>query len=327
MKRTKLTIIVPCYNEQEVLLDTAHRLHILLDELKNTLWITQSSTLCLVCDGSHDKTWEIIKELADKIEHVHGIKLSRNFGHQNAILAGLFSSSCDVAITIDADLQDDPESIREMLAAHQGGADVVYGVRRYRSSDTFFKRQTAQVYYCLLARLGIKIIYNHADYRLLSARAIEALRCYPEQNIFLRGIVPQLGFNTTVVYYDRRAREAGETKYPLKKMIQFALDGITSLSVAPLRAITWFGLCVSLLSFSGGIWAIWERIVNGVGVPGWASTLVPIFFLGGLQLLSLGVIGEYIGKTFIESKSRPRYIIEEEIHRGSSTKNYRPPPF
>jgi hypothetical protein len=189
----------------------------------------------------------------------------------------------------------------------------VYGVRRHRTADTFFKRFSAEGYYRLLGRLGVKVVFNHADYRLLSRRAIDALKLYGERNIFLRGIVPQLGFDSAVVHYDRAERFAGETKYPLKKMLAFALEGVTSFSVAPLRAITLFGLCVAVLSFAGGIWAMWERVVNDVGVPGWASTLVPMFFLGGIQLLSLGVIGEYVAKTYMETKARPRFIIDREV--------------
>lgn len=309
----RLAIIVPCYNEEEVLPETARRLLALLSDLQKNGAISADSALYFVNDGSRDRTWQCVEELAAANPQVHGIKLSRNCGHQNALLAGLFAAPCDVAISIDADLQDDPEAMRGMLAAHRGGADVVYGVRRRRTADTFFKRFTAEGYYWLLARLGVEIVFNHADYRLLSRRAIDALAQYRERNMFLRGVIPKLGFDSAIVHYERSARLAGESKYPLQKMIAFALEGVTSFSVAPLRAIMWFGLCVSILSFTGGIWALWERLVNNVGVPGWASTLVPMFFLGGIHLLSLGVIGEYVAKIYMESKARPRYIIDREV--------------
>jgi polyisoprenyl-phosphate glycosyltransferase len=310
---TRLAIIVPCYDEEAVLPETARRLLALLVDLQSCGEVEADSGLYFVDDGSSDRTWQIIEELALSEPLIHGIKLSRNCGHQNALLAGLLSVPGDVLISIDADLQDDPEAMRAMLTAHRGGADVVYGVRRKRNVDVPFKRMTAEGYYWLLGRLGVEIVFNHADYRLLSRRAIEALAGYRERNMFLRGVIPQLGFNSAVVYYDRAERLAGETKYPLKKMLAFALEGVTSFSTAPLRAITLFGLCVSVVSFAGGIWTLWERLVNHAGVPGWASTLVPLFFLGGIQLLSLGVIGEYVAKTYIESKGRPRYFIDRQI--------------
>lgn len=310
---TRLAIIVPCYNEEAVLPETARRLLMLLTDLQTQDVVSEDSALYFVDDGSRDRTWPIIQALAETEPRVHGLKLSHNCGHQNAILAGLFAAPCDVAISIDADLQDDPEAMHAMLASHRAGSEVVYGVRQHRTADTFFKRFSAESYYWLLARLGVEIIFNHADYRLLSRRAIDALAQYGERNMFLRGVIPQLGFDSAIVHYDRTARMAGETKYPLKKMLAFAFEGVTSFSVAPLRAIMWFGLCVSVLSFAGGLWALWARIVNNEGVPGWASTLVPMFFLGGIQLLSLGVIGEYVAKTYMESKGRPRYIIDREI--------------
>lgn len=310
---TCLAIIVPCYNEEAVLPETAHRLLELLAELRTRGKVDDESALYFVDDGSSDRTWEIVEALAIREPRIHGIKLSRNCGHQNALLAGLFTVPGDAIISIDADLQDDPEAMHAMLDAHHGGADVVYGVRRHRTSDHLFKRVTAEGYYWLLGRLGVDVVFNHADYRLLSRRAVDALVRYGERNMFLRGVIPQLGFNSAIVYYDRARRFAGTTKYPLKKMVAFALEGVTSFSTAPLRAITLFGLFVSALSFMGGIWTLWERLVNNLGVPGWASTLVPLFFLGGIQLLSLGVIGEYVAKTYIESKGRPRYIIDREL--------------
>ncbi len=311
---TRLAIIVPCYNEEEVLPGAAQRLRALLLDLKLHGEVSEGSSVYFVDDGSSDRTWNIIEGLARDDPSSHGIKLSRNCGHQNALLAGLFSVPGDAVVSIDADLQDDPDAIREMLAAHRGGVQVVYGVRRRREADTAFKRISAETYYRLLARLGVQIVFNHADYRLLSRRAIDALAQYGERNIVLRGIVPQLGFNSAVVYYDRVARTAGVTKYPFRKMLALAVEGVTSFSAAPLRAITALGLCVSVLSFAGGLWALWARFVHGEGVvPGWASTMVPLFFLGGIQLLSLGVIGEYVAKIYMESKGRPRYIIDRKV--------------
>lgn len=310
---TRLAIVVPCYNEQAVLPETARRLLALLRDLRANGEAGEGSALYFVDDGSRDATWQLIETLASTNAEVRGIKLSRNCGHQNALLAGLSSVPGDAVITIDADLQDDPEAMRAMLSAHRAGADVVYGVRRQRLADTRFKRISALAYYRLLGRLGADIVYNHADYRLLSRRALDALAQYGERNMFLRGIVPLLGFNSATVHFDRAERFAGASKYPLGKMLAFALEGVTSFSVAPLRAITLFGLGVSVLSLAGGCWVLWERLVNHEGVPGWASTMVPLFFLGGVQLLSLGVIGEYVAKIYMESKGRPRYIIEREL--------------
>lgn len=310
---TRLSIVVPCYNEEAVLPETARRLLALLTDLRVRDEVDEGSAVYFVDDGSRDTTWQIISALAAAEPQVHGLKLSRNRGHQNALLAGLFKVPGDVVISIDADLQDDPEAMRAMLAAHRAGAEVVYGVRRRRTTDTVFKRISAEGYYRLLGGLGVEVMFNHADYRLLSRRVIDALAQYGERNLFLRGIVPHLGFDSAVVHYDRAERFAGETKYPLRKMIAFALEGVTSFSAAPLRAITLFGLSVSLLSFGGGLWTLWERLVNHEGIPGWASTLVPMFFLGGIQLLSLGVIGEYVAKIHMESKGRPRYIIDREV--------------
>lgn len=307
---TRLAIVVPCYNEEEALPQTARRLLALLADLRFQDEVDDGSGLYFVDDGSTDRTWEIIGALAATNPEVHGIKLSRNCGHQNALLAGLLTVPGDAVISIDADLQDDPEAMRTMLRAYHMGAEVVYGVRSCREVDSLFKRLSAQGYYWLLARLGVRIVYNHADFRLLSRRVIDSLARYGERNVFLRGLIPQLGFTSAQVYYDRNERLAGETKYPLGKMLALAWEGVTSFSPAPLRAITLFGVGVSLLSFAGGIWTLWQRLVNGIGVPGWASSLVPIFFLGGIQLLSLGVIGEYVAKTYTESKRRPRYIIE-----------------
>ena len=310
---TRLSIVVPCYNEEAVLPETARRLLALLNDLRASAEVGEGSAVYFVDDGSCDATWQIISDLAATEPQLHGLKLSHNRGHQNALLAGLFTVPGDVVISIDADLQDDPEAMRAMLTAHRAGAEVVYGVRRQRATDTAFKRVTAEGYYRLLGSLGVEVVFNHADYRLLSRRVIDALAQYGERNLFLRGIIPQLGFDCAAVHYDRAERFAGETKYPLRKMIAFALEGVTSFSAAPLRAITLFGLGVSLLSFAGGLWTLWVRLVDQEGVPGWASTLVPMFFLGGIQLLSLGVIGEYVAKIHLESKRRPRYIIDREV--------------
>lgn len=314
---TRLTIVVPCYNEEAVLPETARRLLAVLSEMRQQGKVADGSAVYFVDDGSSDRTWQVVEGLATVDPRIRGIKLSRNCGHQNALLAGLLSVPGDVVISIDADLQDDPNAMCEMLDAHRGGADVVYGVRRRRALDTLFKRFTAEGYYWLLGHLGVEVVFNHADYRLLSRRAVDALAQYGERNVFLRGVVPQLGFNSAVVHYDRAERFAGETKYPLRKMFAFAVEGVTSFSAAPLRAITLFGFAVSVMSFVGGLWAMWERLVNDAGVPGWASTLVPMFFLGGIQLLSLGVIGEYVAKTYIESKRRPRYIVDRRVGPGS----------
>lgn len=310
---TRLAIIVPCYNEEAVLPETASRLLATLADMQACGKVVEGSSVYFIDDGSSDRTWSIIEGLAGCEPKIHGVKLSRNCGHQNALLAGLFSVPGDVVISIDADLQDDPEAMSAMLDAYVGGADVVYGVRRQRTSDSLFKRLSAEGYYRLLGIIGVEVVFNHADYRLLSRRAIGELLHFGERNMFLRGVIPKLGFNSAVVYYDRVGRFAGTTKYPIKKMVALAVEGVTSFSTAPLRAITVIGLCVSVLSFIGGIWTLWERLINNVGVPGWASTLVPLFFLGGIQLLSLGVIGEYVAKTYIESKGRPRYIIDRQL--------------
>lgn len=306
----RLGIVIPCYNEEEVLPETARRIASLLADLRQRGEITDDSGVYFVDDGSRDRTWRLIEELSLSNPAFHGIKLSRNCGHQNALLAGLFHAPGDVVITIDADLQDDPEAMRGMLSAHRDGADVVYGVRRSRDKDTLFKRSTAQAYYRLLKAFGVDIVSDHADYRLLSRRAIDALRGFGESNLFLRGIVPRLGFPSATVSYDRAERFAGESKYPLGRMLAFAVQGVTSFSAAPLRAITLIGTLVSLLSFVGVAWVLWIRLAEGDALPGWASTTLPIFFIGGMQLLALGVIGEYVAKIYMETKQRPRYLID-----------------
>lgn len=309
----RLAIVVPCYNEEEVLPETNRRLMNLLDKMQSEGLISADSAVHYVDDGSRDRTWPLIEELALADRRVRGIKLSRNRGHQNALLAGLFGVDADAVVSIDADLQDDVSTIESMVAEHLKGFEVVYGARRSRDSDTWFKRQTATGYYRLLARLGVDLIYNHADFRLMGRRAIDALKDYSEVNMFLRGIVPLIGFKATTVFYDRAERFAGVSKYPLKKMLAFAWDGITSFSVVPLRMITVLGFLVSAFSFAMIVFILYGRLVMNAVIPGWASSVVPIYFLGGIQLLSIGILGEYVAKIYMETKRRPRFFIERVI--------------
>lgn len=315
MKPPSLTIVVPCYNEEEVLPETMERLHVVIENLRIKNLVSEHSHIVFVDDGSKDKTWSIIESASQSHGHFQGLKLSRNRGHQNAVLAGLLKSSGDIIITIDADLQDDLDAIEKMVVANSNGADIVYGVRKARNTDTLFKRNTAEAYYKLLALFGVEIIFNHADYRLMSRRAVESLRAYGEKNVFLRGIIPQLGYPTAIVYYNRSERFAGESKYPLGKMLALAWQGITSFSVTPLRMITVLGFLVFSGSFAFTTWAIGIRVFTDNAVPGWASTVVPIYLLGGIQLLCIGVIGEYLGKIYIETKNRPRYFIERDTNK------------
>ncbi len=312
-----LAIVVPCFNEQEVLPETAKRLRAVLSDLAGRGLASERSRVYFVDDGSRDSTWSIIETLAADSDAIYGIKLSRNRGHQNALLAGLMTAEGDVLVSIDADLQDDLAAIEKMLVAFRGGADIVYGVRSDRSSDTFFKRATAEGYYRVLAMMGVQVVFNHADYRLMSRRAIEALREFREVNLFLRGIVPELGFRAEMVTYARGERFAGESKYPLGKMLALALQGVTSFSAAPLRWITGFGALVCAGSFGMVLWAVFIRLFSDQAVPGWASTVVPIYFLGGVQLLCTGIIGEYLAKLYLETKGRPRYVIERVVGGGS----------
>ena len=307
-----LNLVVPCYNEEPVLPETARRLSALIDRLVNEGVVAEGSGIYFVDDGSRDRTWEVISALRTaRPDRFHGIKLSRNCGHQTALLAGLRNAPGDALISIDADLQDDVEVIPAMVEEWRLGHDIVYGVRKGRETDTLFKRYTAKAYYRLLRALGVDIMLDHADFRLMSRRALEALERYREVNIFLRALVPLLGFKTTSVYYDRAPRFAGVSKYPLSRMISLAVDGITSFSMQPLRLIAYAGLVVSLVSFVIGLWAIYIVFFTHRGVPGWASIVVPIAFVGGLQLASLGVIGEYIGKIYMEVKRRPLFEIED----------------
>ena len=310
---TTLGIVVPCYNEQEVLPETAQRLLELLSRLQDAGFVTRESAIYFVDDGSKDRTWQLIQSLATQDSRVHGVKLSRNRGHQNALLAGLSIAKGDALVTVDADLQDDINVIEEMVLRFSEGCEIVYGVRVSRSADTAFKRGTAQAYYKLLESVGVDIVFNHADYRLMSRRAVNHLQEYSEVNLFLRGIVPLLGFSTATVEYDRSARFAGESKYPLRRMLALAFDGITSFSVTPLRFIAALGLLIFLMSFGMVTWVLYGRLFLSTAIPGWASSVIPVYFLGGIQLLSIGVVGEYVAKIYMETKRRPRFSIEVTV--------------
>ena len=307
-----LYIVIPCYNEQEVLPITAPLLLQKIQQLAGTGSISPDSRILFVNDGSKDKTWEIICDLAKSDPHYLCISQSRNRGHQNAVLAGLMEARdrCDITISIDCDGQDDINAMDKMVEAYHDGCEVVYGVRSSRQTDTFFKRFTAESFYKLLNAMGAEVVFNHADYRLMSARVLKEFANFKEVNLFLRGMVPLVGFKSTSVAYERHERLAGESHYPLSKMLALAFDGITSLSVKPIRLITGFGVFVALISFIGVIWAVIQAIL-GHTVSGWASTTSIICFVSGVQLICLGVIGEYIGKIYMETKARPRYIISE----------------
>ena len=309
----KLVVVVPCFNEEEVLPETSKRLVALLEKLTGVQLVTADSSICFVDDGSKDRTWNLIESLASTDSRIHGIKLSRNRGHQQALLAGLFSAQGDAVVSLDADLQDDIDAIEDMIVEFKRGVEIVYGVRRARVSDTAFKRGTAQVYYSLLRRLGVEIVPNHADYRLMGRHALDALREFSEVNLFLRGVIPLLGFKTSTVYYDRAERFAGVSKYPLRRMLSFAIDGVTSFSVTPLRAISLLGLVICLLSVGMVAWVLYGHFFLDTTIPGWASSVLPIYFLGGIQLLSIGVVGEYVAKIYLETKRRPRFFIERVI--------------
>ena len=307
-----LYIVIPCYNEQEVLPITAPMFLQKLADLTAAGKISPESRVLFVNDGSKDRTWEIICDLAARDPHYAGISQSRNRGHQNAVLAGLMEakSRCDITISIDCDGQDDINAMDAMVDAYRDGCDVVYGVRSKRETDTFFKRFTAESFYKILNAMGAEVVFNHADYRLMSARVLEEFARFREVNLFLRGMVPLVGFKSTSVTYERHERIAGESHYPLSKMLALAFDGITSLSIKPIRFITGFGVFVALVSFIGVLWAVIEAAL-GLTVSGWASMTSIICFVSGVQLICLGVIGEYIGKIYLESKHRPRYIISD----------------
>lgn len=308
----RLIIVIPCYNEQEVLPITAPQFLAKINQLAAEGLISGDSRVMFVNDGSKDDTWNIIQQLADQDEHYIGIAQSRNRGHQNAVLAGLMEAKdmCDITISIDCDGQDDINAMDEMVKAYLEGCEIVYGVRSKRDTDTFFKRFTAESFYKLLNSMGAEVVFNHADYRLISSRALQELAKFKEVNIFLRGMVPLVGFKSTSVYYERSERAAGKSHYPLSKMLALAFDGITSLSIKPIKTIIGMGVIVAFISFIGIIWAVVEAIL-GKTVMGWASTTCIICFLSGVQLISVGVIGEYIGKIYMEVKQRPRYIISD----------------
>lgn len=308
----KLWIIIPCYNEEKVLPITAPIFLNKITQLVKAGKISDESRVLFVNDGSRDNTWNIISDLAKSDVHYIGISQSRNRGHQNAVLAGLMEAKdcCDITISIDCDGQDDIDAMDEMVDAYLAGNEVVYGVRSRRDTDTFFKRFTAESFYKLLNAMGVETIYNHADYRLISSRVLQEFTGFHEVNIFLRGMIPLVGFKSTSVYYERHERIAGDSHYPLNKMLALAFDGITSLSIRPIRIITGMGIVVAAISFLGVIWAIIE-VMLGQTVSGWASLVCIICFLSGVQLVSLGIVGEYIGKTYMETKARPRYIISE----------------
>ena len=312
-----LYMVVPCYNEELVLDETSERLKAKYEQLISNNIISPKSRVVYVNDGSKDKTWEKIQEKHNENPMFSGINLSRNRGHQNALLAGLMTvrNLADCVISMDADLQDDINAIDEMLEKFENeNCDIVYGVRDNRDTDTVFKRRTAGAFYKLMQGLGSQSVPNHADFRFMSRRALDGLAQFPEQNLFLRGMVPLVGYKSDIVYYKRGERFAGESKYPLKKMISFALDGITSTSAAPMRLIFWIGLIWFLLAIVGAIYIIARHFINGSDVAGWTSTMLAIVGFGGANLLALGVIGEYIGKIFLEVKQRPRYLIEDFIN-------------
>lgn len=310
----KLFVVIPCYNEEEVLHETTKRLKEKLETLIKNKVISKDSKVMYVNDGSKDKTWELIKEISEKEKLFTGITLSRNRGHQNALVGGLLTAKnyADVVISMDADLQDDINAIDEMLEKYNEGCDIVYGVRSARKTDTFFKRFTAEGFYKFMGMMGVDIVYNHADYRLTSKRVLDEFEGYKEVNLFLRGIFPTIGFKSDVVYYERAERFAGESKYPLKKMLNFAWDGITSFSVKPLRLIATLGFVILFISFLIMLYTLIQKIIGNT-VDGWAFLNISIWFIGGLQMLSLGIIGEYIGKMYNETKARPRFIISENL--------------
>lgn len=314
MRGNVLYIVIPCYNEEEVLCETAKRLTDKLHRMISDQVVSDQSRMVFVDDGSKDRTWELIRELHASNPLVLGIKSSRNRGHQNTLLAGLFTvkDDCDMTVSMDADLQDDIEVLDQFVKKYEEGCEIVYGVRSARKTDTFFKKFTAESFYKLMSHMGVDIVYNHADYRLMSKRAIEELENYKEVNLFLRGIVPMIGFKSGIVEYERHERFAGKSKYPLKKMLAFAMDGITSLSIRPIRFITGLGVALFLVSIVLLIYYIIGYFAGNT-IEGWATLVVSIWGIGGLELLAIGVIGEYIGKIYLETKERPRYIVEEYL--------------
>lgn len=321
LMRNKLYMVIPCYNEQEVLPETSKRLKEKLSTLVKAGKIDPESRIIFVNDGSKDRTWEIIRRLHEEDPVFGGVNLSRNRGHQNALLAGLMTvkDHADMAISMDADLQDDINAIDEMVEKYLNGTDIVYGVRSSRAKDTFFKKATAEGFYKLMNTMGVNTVFNHADYRLMSKRALEGLAEFREVNLFLRGIVPMIGYSTDVVYYERGERFAGESKYPLGKMLSFAIEGITSLSTKPIRMITFLGFFIFLVSIGILIYSL-VRHFMGATIVGWTTLMVSVWAIGGLILLSLGVVGEYIGKIYLETKARPRFLIEEFLNDTENAK-------
>lgn len=309
----QLSIVVPCYNEEEVLPETVQRLQTMLGRLIIAEKIAPNSEIVLVDDGSRDRTWELIREAHTQDARFRGVKLSTNRGHQTALIAGLWATSGEAVVSIDADLQDDVGAIESMVDAYVSGHEIVYGVRTRRPTDTAFKRSSAGAYYHLLELFGVRIVRHHADYRLLSRKALDSLKQYSEVNLFLRGIVPLMGYRSTIVPYERAARFAGESKYPLRRMLALAFDGITSFTPMPLRFIAMLGVAVSALSLAMMLWVLYVKLGTNRALPGWASSVIPIYFLGGIQLLSIGVLGEYVAKLYIETKRRPRYFVEETL--------------
>lgn len=311
---TTLYIVVPCYNEQEVLPETVSRLRQKLDTLTASGAISDDSRIVFVNDGSKDRTWELITQFHNEDPHVQGIDLSRNRGHQNALLAGLMTvrDRADCVISMDADLQDDIDAVDAMLEKYEDGCDIVYGVRSSRKKDTAFKRMTAEGFYRLLRSFGVEVVFNHADYRLMSRRALEGLSEFREVNLFLRGIVPMVGYRHDCVYYERKERFAGESKYPLKKMLAFAFEGITSLSIKPIRMILSVGVLLFFISIAMLIYSL-VQYCRGQVTPGWTSIMFSVWAIGGIQLIAIGIIGEYIGKVYLETKQRPRYLIREYL--------------
>lgn len=319
--RNKLYMVIPCYNEQEVLPETSKRLKEKLSTLVKAGKIDPESRIIFVNDGSKDRTWEIIRRLHEEDPVFGGVNLNRNRGHQNALLAGLMTvkDHADMAISMDADLQDDINAIDEMVEKYLNGTDIVYGVRSSRAKDSFFKKATAEGFYKLMNTMGVNTVFNHADYRLMSKRALEGLAEFREVNLFLRGIVPMIGYSTDVVYYERGERFAGESKYPLGKMLSFAIEGITSLSTKPIRMITFLGFFIFLVSIGILIYSL-VRHFMGATIVGWTTLMVSVWAIGGLILLSLGVVGEYIGKIYLETKARPRFLIEEFLNDTENAK-------
>ena len=311
-----LYLVIPCYNEEEVLNETARQLKEKINKLIKAKKVEKNSKVVFVDDGSKDNTWNIIEKLNKDDNLFVGVKLSRNKGHQNALLAGLMYAKdyCDITISMDADLQDDINVIDKMIEENNNGSEIVYGVRSSRKKDTFFKRFTAQSFYKIMKLFGVDIVYNHADCRLMSKRTLNELENYKEVNLFLRGLVPLLGFKTSIVYYERNKRFAGESKYPLKKMLSFAFEGITSFSTKPLSAVLGLGVIILLISIIIMIYSLIVKILGNT-VSGWTFIVISIWFLGGIQMISIGILGKYIGKTYIETKARPKYIIEKVTER------------